>query len=296
MATGFSYNELNYARKKYYGRFHVFGENTSFLQKLINYSLTRIYFTKYTVINIKRKIYRSINKIFLLKKKEQNSILFKVNLDDLSIKKISEEIKTNNFTFVENFISTDSYQSLIDSWPNINHFNHRKKITYHYNTNFKYHHKDEDLDKTFKTYSNKFRLRKFYEFLIGEKFKDFYYKLLQTDTGKENFYLYSILSTMASKDSYLIPHFDGVAKGSKVKRGYNFIYFVDGYDKDLSLGGATGLYKDNEFKYPLLMPKTIKNSVLIYNILSTDFFHGFKSIECPDNTYRKTINFQVWEN
>lgn len=293
MATGFSNNELNYARKKYYGRFHVFGDNTSFFQKLVNYSLTRIYFTKYTLLNFKRRIVRSISKIIFLKKKKQNQIIFKVNPNNDTIKKISNELKSNNFTFVENFISEDSHKSLVDSWPDINHFDHRKKITYHYSTNFKYHHSSAFLDKTFKSYPGEFGLKKFYEFLIGDKFKDFYYKLLQTN--QEDYYLYGAVSTMASNDSYLIPHFDGVVKGSKIKRGYNFIYFVDGYDKDLSAGGATGLYKDNEFKSPLLIPKSIRNSVLIYNILSTDFFHGFKSIKSPNNIYRKTINFQIWE-
>ena len=293
MATGFSNNELNYARKRYYGKFHVFSENNSFFQKLINFTLTRLYFSKYTILNIKRKCLRSIGKVFLPKRQVLNNVNFQINLSDESIKKISNDLKTNNFTFIENFLTDESYKQLINSWPSINHFDHKKKITYHYSTSFRYEHQSIDLNKTFKSYSNKFGLRKFYQFLIGEKFKDFYDKLFKTD--KENFYVYAILSTMASNDSYLIPHYDGVAKDSIVKRGYNFIFFVDGYEKDLSSGGATGLYKDNEFKVPLLIPRTIKNSVLIYNILSTDFYHGFKSIESPENIYRKTINFQVWE-
>ena len=61
----------------------------------------------------------------------------------------------------------------------------------------------------------------------------------------------------------------------KFKGGFNFIYFVDGYENNLSSGGATGIYQDNEFKNPLLMPKTIKNSILIYNTKSTNFYHGF---------------------
>ena len=56
-----------------------------------------------------------------------------------------------------------------------------------------------------------------------------------------------------------IPHQDGVSKDGKTKDSYNFIFFLDGYDQDPSLGGGTGIYKDNEFKHPLLIPKTLKN-------------------------------------
>ncbi len=68
---------------------------------------------------------------------------------------------------------------------------------------------------------------------------------------------------------------------------------VDGYENNLPVGGGTGIYQDNEFKKPLLVPKTIKNSVLIYNAKNSDFFHGFRNIDYPKNIYRKTINLQL---
>ena len=39
-----------------------------------------------------------------------------------SIQKISNELKLNNFAFVENFLSTESHKHLVDNWPNINYF------------------------------------------------------------------------------------------------------------------------------------------------------------------------------
>ena len=72
---------------------------------------------------------------------------------------------------------------------------------------------------------------------------------------------------MATRDSYLIPHVDGVIKNKQNLKNYNFIYFIDGYDEDPSLGGGTGFYKDNEFRFPIFIPKTIKNSIVIYTKL-----------------------------
>ena len=289
MATGFSNNELNYARKKYYGKFHFVGKNISFFQKLINITLARIYYIKYSILNIKREIYKSIDIFFFSKKSQKLDFNFNLNLDDESIAKISKELKTKNFTFIENFLSEDSYQFLLNSWPDINHFNHIKKIIKHYNVGFKYEYVVLPLEKTFKKYPKEFGLKQFYKFLISEKFKNFYNKLLKTEN--EDYFTVTILSSMASNNSYLIPHYDGITKDSEFKSGYNFIYFVDGYEENLSAGGATGIYQDNEFKIPLLIPKTIKNSVLIYNTKSTNFYHGFKNINCPSNIYRKTINF-----
>ena len=291
MATEFSKNELNYARKKYYGKSHVFSENNNIFQKLINYTLTRTYYAKYTTLNIKRKIFRLFKILFLIKKKEQKKFNFYVNLNNETIQKISEELKAKDYTYTENFLPEESYQFLLNTWPDINHFNHNKKIIKHYNSGFKYDHESVPLENTFKLYPQEFGLKKFYKFLIGEKFKNFFSKLL--DEEDKNFFVSTILSTMAHNDSYLIPHYDGIANDVKFKKAYNFIFFIDGYEKNLSTGGGTGIYQDNEFRKPLLMPKTIKNSILIYNTKSSNFFHGFKNIDYPKNIYRKTINFQI---
>ena len=230
--------------------------------------------------------------MFSLKKKEQKNFNFRINLNDEIIQKISDELKTKNYTYVENFLTEESYQFLLSSWPDINHFDHIKNIIKHYNKGFYYDHETVPLKKTFKVYPQEFGLKQFYKFLISEKFKIFYHKLL--NVKNENFVVSNILSTMASKDSYLIPHFDGIADNAKFKESFNFIFFIDGYEKNLSAGGATGIYQDNEFKKPLLVPKTIKNSILIYNNKSTNFFHGFKNMDCPKDIFRKTINFQIW--
>ena len=119
MAISMSNNQLNYARKKFYGNFYITKTNLSFADKLINKILIGVYLFKFTLVNFKRRIYRIIYTQFN-KKSDQKIINFSINLDKKSIEEISNNLKSNNFTFVENFLSEESYKYLINSWPNIN--------------------------------------------------------------------------------------------------------------------------------------------------------------------------------
>ena len=117
MAVLFSETQLNYARKKFYGKFYTIKNNLkdlNFLQKLINKTLIFLYLTKYTLVNFKRKIYRFINILFN-KKSGEKIINFSLNLDEQSTQKASKDLKLNNFTFIENFLSQESYQYLINT-------------------------------------------------------------------------------------------------------------------------------------------------------------------------------------
>jgi len=288
MATSFSENQLNYARKKFYGKLYVTKVSLNFIDKLINKTLIYIYIFKYTLVNIKRSIYTFFYILFK-SKPDQKFINFSINLNENSIQKISNELKLNNFAFVENFLSTESHKHLVDNWPNINYFKYLKKIIKHYSWAFFYT-PECSIKKTFSKFDDSFPIRKFYEFLLSNDFKKFYTNLVKFE--KLNYELWAINSTMAPKDSYLIPHKDGASKIKEIEQPYNFIYFLDGYEENPTLGGATGIYKDNDFKFPILIPNTIKNSLLIYN-QDQNFYHGFKTIECPKGIYRKTINFEI---
>ena len=284
MAIQMSENQLNYARKKFYGEFYVTRPQLKFSDKLINKILINIYLFKYTIVNIKRKILRIIY-ILINKKVDQKILNFKINLDKNSIQKISNELKINNFTFIENFLSEESYKHLVNNWPNINYFDHNKQIIKHYNSKTEW-----SCKKSFNNLNYSNNLRNFYKFLLSKEFKKFYNDLVYFK--KKDYNIKSISSSMASNGSYLIPHIDGVKDNSDENQHYNFIFFVDGYDENPILGGGTGFYKDNEFQSPLFIPRTIKNSLVIYN-QSENFYHGFKTIDCPKNIYRKTINFQI---
>ena len=290
MAVGFSQNELNYARKKYFGSLYKFG-TSNFFRKIINYFLTRKYYFKFSLVNLKRQLFRNIILTFFKKKFHDQEVKFEVNIDNLNIVENSKKLQKNNYLFLENFLKEDCYYKLLESWPDVNHFNHNKKITGHYDCNFRVQKNFLTIDSVFKRYPKNFVMKKFYEFLCSIKFKKFFDQLVFFE--KKHYEIYAILSSMATRDAYLIPHQDGVSKDGKTKDSYNFIFFLDGYDQDPSLGGGTGIYKDNEFKHPLLIPKTLKNSVLIYKNSSTDFYHGFKSIECPKNFFRKVLTFEI---
>ena len=71
MATLMSKNQLNYARKKFYGEFYITRTELKFIDKLINKILINIYLFKYTLVNIKRKTLR-IFYVLLNKKSDQN--------------------------------------------------------------------------------------------------------------------------------------------------------------------------------------------------------------------------------
>lgn len=284
MAIQMSENQLNYARKKFYGEFYITKTKLKFIDKLINKILINLYLFKYTVINFKRKTLRIIY-ILINKKSYQKISNFKISLNRDSIERISNELKLNNFTFIENFLHEESYKYLLNNWPNINYFDHNKQIIKHYNSKSEWSYKKSFLNFN---YSNE--LRNFYNYILSKEFKKFYSDLVNFE--KKDYNVWAISSSMASNGSYLIPHIDGIKNNSSENRHYNFIYFVDGYDENPVLGGGTGFYKDNEFQSPIFTPRTIKNSLVIYN-QSENFYHGFKTIKCPKNIYRKTVNFQI---
>ena len=288
MATSYSQNEFNILCKKLYGKFFIIKANRSITDKLINKILISIYLFKYTLLNTKRNIYNFFSFIFDKKKNETINFNFSINLNDDCIKKSSRELQSKGYLFIENFLEEESYKNLLKSWPDINYFYHVKKITKHYNVGFEY--KGNNLSKIFSNFGKFNGFYKAYEFLISNEFKKFSNKLLSFEN--ENYAISDISSSMATNGANLICHQDGIINNAEIKNPYKCIYFVDGYEKNLTLGGATGLYNDNNFNSPIFIPKSIKNSLILF-ANSKQFYHGFKMIDCPKGVYRKTINFQL---
>jgi len=73
MAVKFSENELNYARKKFYGNLYVTDVPLSFFDKLINKLLIYFFLFKYSLVNLKRKILRNVQSV------KKKYIVFKTN-------------------------------------------------------------------------------------------------------------------------------------------------------------------------------------------------------------------------
>ena len=114
MAVDFSKNELNYARKKYFGSLHKFG-TPNFFRKIINYFLTRKYYFKFSVVNLKRWLVRNIILILYKKKFYDQDVKFNVNVDNLNKVENIEKLKNDEFLYLENFLEENCYYKLLKS-------------------------------------------------------------------------------------------------------------------------------------------------------------------------------------
>lgn len=283
MAILFSNEQTNRARKKYLGKFYFINDKLKIFQILINKLLIYFFNFKISIINLKRKFMKLFLKISSNNKSGQSNIL--LNIDDNKIKNISKELKEKDYIFVPNFIENECYLNILNNWPNINSFKQNNNIIKYLSVGFRCREGifSEEDEKIIKLHPE---LKNLYEFLLSLQFKKVINSILSFEN--KDFYNYDIKSTMAGNNSFLIPHVDGMSKTTNC--AYNFIYFLDGNDDDLLNSGATSIFKDNSFSKPIITPKTMKNSVLIYKS-SEKLFHGFDFTKLPKNSYRKTVNF-----
>ena len=277
MSIKFSENQVNRARKKYYGKFY-FTEDLNIAKIIINRILIVFFNLKIFFINLKRKIFSLF--IIKFKKFTKNNVItnYQLNILQPDLSRYSLDLEKNNFTFIENFFTNSAYESLLKNWPNINFFSQNTNILKSYSHGF----------KDYNDFYNQ-ELKKIFSLVKSPELEKFVNQLLIFE--KQKYYNYSMGLTMAGNNSYLVPHIDGVQENRS--KTYNFIFFVDGNDLDPSLSGATGLYLDNNFEKPFFIPTTLKNSVLVYNSTS-EFYHGFNFTSLQKNIYRKTINFQFF--
>ena len=191
-----------------------------------------------------------------------------------------KELDDKGYIFFENFFDINSYKLINESFPNKCFLRKHRNINKNYYWGYIYNSAKKN-NKMF--FFDKFKyLKKCYEYFLSEKFIQ---KIINL-TGEKNMYCNTISTTYAEQNSFLAPHKDGIFKEKTIR--VNFIYFVDGIDNDPISSGATGFYKDNEFKKPIFIPKTIKNSCLVYNN-SFNHYHGFNFMK--KNYFRKAIIF-----
>ena len=199
-----------------------------------------------------------------------------------------ESFKENGYLYLENFIEKKTLEKLINNWPNINFFTPRLKPLKFYDTGFVLAHQKKKYffsnPKDLQYYKYHYPL---YNYFKSEKMCNLIKKLYGSET---NFYLKGMVYSNASKNSFLIPHTDGLAKDNK--KVCNLIFFVDGDNEDTLKSGGTSLYFDNEFEKLIFKPNNICNSLLLYNSYF-NFFHGFKKIETSKD--RKAITFEYSE-
>ena len=286
MATSFSENQLNIAKKIYYGRLYFTRHKPNFFMVIVNKLLIYLLYFRVSIINLKRFILRNLIQFFI--KKNNGDINISLSVKDSDLENYSKKLQENNYAFIENFIDNKSYNQILKNWPDINFFKHQNKIIKYYSIGFRCingKYSKSDLTKI----SKYKELKEYYNFIRSANFNKFVNKLLKFENS--DFYNYAIKSSMAGNNSYLVPHIDGVT--NTMKTAYNFIYFADGNDDNLVFSGATGIYEDNNFQKPIFIPTTLKNSLLVYK--STEkFYHGFQFMKLPKDFYRKTVNFEFY--
>jgi len=285
MAIKLHKEQEKFAYKKYVSKFYFYGSNLTIYQNILNLMFK---FKK----NIKTYLSCKKNTLFKIlhipKRLDSEKINFEFNVDlsDSMIKNYPKSLYENKYLFIENILTKQSYDALLNDWPKSFYFNPMGKIIKEYNWGFVHKRKTTNFNFEKGDIKKNVVLKNFYQFLISQKFSNFINKLLKYE--KNEYEINSILSTTAKGGSFLIPHVDNIQKTERTD-SYNCIFFLDGDDKNLDTCGATSIYNDNNFKDLIFQPQNLKNSMLVYNS-TNDFFHGFKYTN-KQMKERKTVNF-----
>lgn len=282
MAYNFSDEMADFAKKNAYGDLYCINNNINLARRLINKILVLKLKSKTYLVNLFRKIAR----IKKEKKIIDQNIKIIINLEKNS-ELIKNEIESKGYCYIENFLNNEFYEKLNDNYPSHKYFMKPISPFKFYNFGFKYVNEKNDKRKPFFIEEFPYH-KKFYDYIKSLEFEDKLnniFRLKEKKFGKLR--CANVISSLADHGDFLIPHVDDIAEDSKFS--INFIYFVDGLDNNVEYSGATSIYKDNNFKELLLMPKSLKNTCLIYIGTSEDIYHGFKLMK--KNTFRKALTF-----
>ncbi len=277
MAVELSDKMVEIANKNIYGQFYSQNNSNNKITKFFNYILILKLRVKVYSINIYRKF---IRKISTFKNDKFSNIEIRTNIvqnSDL----IKDQINKKGYLFLENFLNHEFYKFLNDNFPKKNLLNKSNSPLKNYNIGFIYLKNERNPDlKSSKV------LDELYKFITSSKFENQVNEIFNLKEKK--LYCKNIITSIAEPNSFLIPHKDHISIESN-DLNINFIYFVDGNQDNLEYSGATCIYEDNNAETTLLKPKTLKNSLLIYDN-TNHFFHGFKVMK--ENCFRKAISFQ----
>lgn len=259
----------SFAAYKYLAIFKIFKKTLNKLRNL--YSFCKIQFLRKNII-----------------KKNKKLSISEINLNNnLNWSELKKQFSNDNYCYIENFFSGNFNDSLKNNFPSPEFFLEPEsplknyKRGFYYSTRNKKKYNEKKGIKHLELFSV---LNQIYDYIKNSsELKDF----VNTVTGNVDYQNFNLLTTYSTEGSYLIPHVDSVINYDDFKNVVNIIYFIDGGEIP-EYSGGTGIYKDNEFKIPLLIPKSLKNSVLIYDT-KTPFFHGFKIMK--KNMFRKAIIF-----
>jgi len=252
------------------------------------------------VISFYRKIIFFIKKLFIkliltFMKSSNNKCSF-IKIKNIDFENKAEELKKNGWCYIENFLDDQSYENIKKNWPKDIFFKFKNNPIKFYYIGLEYLSvlPKKYLDHDKKIISLHPYLRDYYNYIISDMFSVFIDKLVNGKlvNDKLNFECYSIACSSAWPKSFLAPHIDTVSIDNDINKILNCIHFIDGNDDDVEFSGGTGIYEDNEFKKKIFIPKSLKNSLLIYNSKKF-FYHGFDVMK--KKNHRKSVMFQFFK-
>jgi len=277
MAADMNDKMIDVANKNLYGKFYNRHEYSKLISKKINSLL---------VFKIKTKIYLSniIRKFlcfFIFSKQNlKNNISIKTCILKNS-NEIKKEILGKGYIFLEDFLNDDYYSLLKKKFPKKIFLQKSKSPIKNYDMGFVYL-----KDRHNPSFKFSEILGALYRYIIS---KDFESEINSTfNLQEKKLRCKNIVTSSANENSFLIPHKDTISV-TKKNLNLNFIYFIDGNDSEIEYSGGTSVFKDNAAEQVLLSPKTLKNSILIYDN-TRHFYHGFKIMK--KNCFRKAVTFQ----
>tara|TARA_B100001057_G_scaffold120237_1_gene118889 strand:- start:4519 stop:5367 length:849 start_codon:yes stop_codon:yes gene_type:complete len=277
MAIELNDKMVDVANKNLYGKFYNHHKYPKLVSKIINSLL---------VFQLKSKIYLSniIRKFlcFLIFSKQDltSDIKIKTCMSKNS-NEIQKEILDKGYIFLENFLNNDYHLLLKKEFPKEIFLQKSKSPLKNYDMGFVYLKNRHNPNFKFSEI-----LGKLYQFIIS---KDFETEINNTfNLQEKKLKCKNIVTSLANENSFLIPHKDSISL-TKKNLNINFIYFVDGNDSEIEYSGGTSIFKDNGAEQVLLTPKTLKNSILMYDN-TKNFYHGFKIMK--KDCFRKAVTFQ----
>jgi hypothetical protein len=280
MAINHSPNQYNRAIKIAYGKYYPLNGN-NFLRKVCRFTLEKIFIFKWSIFNFKQSLIQSF-----YKKKINSSKINFILKKKIDLKKNSLELNDRGYTFIKNFFDENSYNYLLKNFPAFSNFKHIKKIKKNYFYCYKYNYMMNF--KNIKNIEYNAEFKSFIKHLASKEFISDLENLLFQDKAKYKLKIF--MCSYKNEGSFLIPHMDSVYNIAD-ENSYNFIYFIDGKNEYTEFSAATGIYADNDFKQPLLVPDDLKNSCLVYKTSNTTkFFHGFDKVKYGG--FAKVCTFQ----
>ena len=186
-----------------------------------------------------------------------------------------EDYRRQRWAYLEDVWEPGFHRSLVEQWPAFYYFEPIKAVTKGYDLGFVWALRDAEDPPSLDHFP---ALKAAYDHLRSPGFAARVTALAGDGVERA---CYQILLTRSFTGSSVIAHRDS-------NTGHHFtnmIFFLDGTGGPGS--GGLGIWNDNEFRAPQVVPENLTNACLVYD-MSAPFFHGFKPMRF--GTHRWTIN------